>query len=52
MATKRELLEMLKPYDEDAVVILMGCNGWDNIGGVTSSPGLITIHFDAPPDRN
>lgn len=46
MATKKELIEMLAEYDEDAVVICIDENGgWDNIQMVKQDGSSIAIVF-------
>lgn len=46
MATKKELIEMLDKFDDDAVVICMDASGgWDNIEYVKSDGASIAIIF-------
>ena len=46
MATKKELIEMLDGFDDDAVVICMDSNGgWDNIEYVNEYGSSIAIVF-------
>ena len=46
MATKKELIEMLKVFDDDAVVVCMdSCGGWDNIEYVKEEGSSIAIVF-------
>jgi hypothetical protein len=46
VATKKELIEMLKDFDDDDIVIVMDeIGGWDNVSGVEGSGGQIAICF-------
>ena len=46
MATKKELLELLEPFDDDSVVICMGSDGgWDNVDQVFMYGDNIAIKF-------
>jgi hypothetical protein len=46
VATKKELLKMLEPFDEDAVVICMDSQGgWDNIDTVEADGSSIAVKF-------
>ena len=46
MATKKELIDMLGDFDDDAVVICMDTNGrWDNIEYVKEDGCSIAIVF-------
>jgi len=46
MATKKELIEMLEEFDEDAVVVCMDTSGgWDNIECVKQNGSSIAIVF-------
>ena len=46
MATKKELIDMLKDYDDDDVVICVDEEGgWDNIKEVRQDGSVIAILF-------
>lgn len=46
MATKKELIKMLEPYNEDDVVICSDeSGGWDNIQRVTKDGSCVVIVF-------
>jgi len=46
MATKKELIDMLEEYDDDAVVICKDASGgWDNIKDVKQDGSSIAIIF-------
>lgn len=46
MATKRELIKMLEPFDDDDIVVCMDEDGgWDNIEEVKKANGTINIVF-------
>ena len=46
MATKKELIEMLKPFGEDEVIVCMDeRGGWDNIESVEKKDGSLAIVF-------
>lgn len=46
MATKKELIKMLEPYDDDSIVIVMDdVGGWDNIEEVKQDGSNIAIVF-------
>lgn len=46
MTTKKELIKLLEPFDDDKVVVCMDCNGyWDNIEKVTACGSSIAIEF-------
>ena len=46
MATKKELLKMLEPFDDDAIVICMdNLGGWDNIEKVEADGSQVAIKF-------
>ena len=46
MATKKELIEMLEDYDDDAVVVCMDSScGWDNIESVEDFGDGVAIRF-------
>lgn len=46
MATKKELLEMLEPYDDDDIVVCMDSHGgWDNIETVKYFGSSVAILF-------
>ena len=54
MATKKELLKMLDPFDDDASVICMDSQGgWDNIKNVEQCGSQVVIKFgDGSPFRD
>ena len=47
MATKKEVIDMLEEYDDDAVVICKDASGggWDNIEDVKQDGSSIAIIF-------
>jgi hypothetical protein len=46
MATKKELLKMLEPFDDDAIVICMDTKGgWDNVETVEADGSQVAIKF-------
>jgi hypothetical protein len=46
MATKKELIEMLKDYDDDAIVVCMDeSGGWDNIQHIEDFGSSVAIIF-------
>ena len=46
MATKKEVIDMLEEYDDDAVVICKDASGgWDNIKDVKQDGSSIAIVF-------
>jgi hypothetical protein len=46
MATKKELMKMLEPFDDDDCVVCMDDNGgWDNIEEVKKESGMVAIIF-------
>jgi hypothetical protein len=45
--TKRELLDRISSYDDDAVVVIVGPDdGWCNIGGVKQVGSEISFEMD------
>mgnify|MGYP003654330473 FL=1 len=54
MSTKKELLKLLEPFDDDAIVICMDSQGgWDNIKNVESCGSQVVIKFGgASPFRD
>tara|TARA_R110002074_G_scaffold68207_8_gene160000 strand:+ start:258 stop:425 length:168 start_codon:yes stop_codon:yes gene_type:complete len=46
MATKKELIKMLEPFDDDDIVVCMDeRGGWDNIEEVKKFGGCVNIIF-------
>jgi hypothetical protein len=46
MATKKELLKLLEPFDDDAIVICSDSQGgWDNITNVEQCGSQVVIKF-------